>query len=72
MGLREIKTFEVTCDRGTHPRCQGKDATGQHRAINAYSLKHAHQLMRTNGWKVNDGSRTKSPTYICPACRLSK
>lgn len=72
MGLREIKTFELTCDRATSPSCQGKTTKNEHRVLTAYDIKSAHKIMRANGWKVNDGDRGgKRTSYVCPACRLN-
>lgn len=70
MGIREIHTYELVCDSQKHPRCQGPTTNGQHGArLTAYSLKVAHDLIRKQGWKINDGKAKGPARYICPPCR---
>lgn len=69
MPLNEIRTWELTCDVQASADCRVRSHQQPAGRVTAFTLKHAHQLIRSKGWKVNNGKRGGKTTYVCPQCQ---
>ena len=66
MPLRDLTMYSLSCDARVSAGCRVA-SNPDHRVL-AHNRKHAHQLIRAQGWKVNDGRGEKQANYVCPDC----